>query len=373
MAKILVIDDSPEILEMSRMLLENRGGHQAVLRSNGESGLESAFADPPDLVIVDVMMPDITGYEVCRRLRAHRPTSSLPILILTARGQSVDREAALEAGADAYMSKPVQMNELLTLVDDLLSERGPAAPPPAPRTIALLSLRGGVGLTTLAVNLAATIQSRGSQTCLVDLSPSSGHVALQLGLRPQPNWSALVQAGDLEPEDVEDALLQHTSGLHILASPMLPATRETLSQITVEKVFESLQQRFDILVVDMPPLLNKSAMVALRAATTVEMVVTVEPASIQTAVGTIRALKQHAGNFQIVVNQVKPEKQLPPEALKRVLRQPIVGTTPFDPAQAEALASGNPLVLSKPNSPLARSVEMLAQELARAPQGAGRS
>jgi pilus assembly protein CpaE len=130
----------------------------------------------------------MNGYEVCRQLRRNPATAQIPIIVLTARGQPVDREAALAAGADEYIAKPVTMAELLERVNRLLTSR--IARRPAGGTIAVLSLRGGVGVTTLAVNLAVTLaRSSPNQVCLVDLSPSSGHDALQLGLRPDPNWS----------------------------------------------------------------------------------------------------------------------------------------------------------------------------------------
>ena len=100
-----------------------RSGHQTMLSADGPDGLAKALADPPDLAVIDVMMPDMTGYEVVRQLRANSATASLPIIILTARGQPVDRQAALDAGADMYMSKPVTMAELSERVEGLLAKR----------------------------------------------------------------------------------------------------------------------------------------------------------------------------------------------------------------------------------------------------------
>jgi len=289
MAKILVIDDDAELLEMIRLLLEQRGGHQTVLSADGADGLAKALADPPDLAIVDVMMPGVSGYEICRQLRANPPTTSIPIIILTARGQLVDRQAALDAGADHYMAKPVMMMELLEQVNDLLAKRAAEKPPVLAGTVVLMSLRGGVGVTTLAVNLAATLAQTGGDSppvegteggrtaCLVDLCPSSGHVALQLGLRPEPNWSDLIQASIPDAQVIEAHLLQHASGLRVLASPVFPIVGHGLSRTVVQTTLRILQQRFAATVVDAPSVLNEVTMAVLEAATVVGLVITAEP------------------------------------------------------------------------------------------------
>ena len=123
MAKILVIDDDVDLLGTIRQILEVRGGYEVVASADGTDGLAKAQAEPPDLVIVDVMMPGISGYEICRQLRADSRTASVPIIIFTARGQPVDRQAALEVGADDYLTKPVPMQELLERIGRLLARK----------------------------------------------------------------------------------------------------------------------------------------------------------------------------------------------------------------------------------------------------------
>ncbi|HEY73813.1 MAG TPA: response regulator [Thermoflexia bacterium] len=367
MAKILVIDDNTELLDLLRVLLEQRGGHQTVLSADGTDGLLQALADPPDMVISDVMMPGMSGYEICRQLRANPSTASIPIIMLTARGQSVDHQAALDAGADDHMVKPVDAEELLQRVDDLLPQKEHIEPeePPAPtRTLVLLSLRGGVGVTTLAVNVAATLaQAGGKAVCLADLCSSSGHAALQLGLRPEPNWSGLAQADIPTVDAIEAHLLQHKSSLRVLASPVFPAVGLGLSKRATLTTMRVLKQQFTTIIVDAPAVLNEAAMAVLETATVVGLVVTAEPPSIQTAVGTLRALKQWSEKFQVILNQVAPGPQLPQGALERALKRPLVGTIPFDPAQARALAQGAPLAISNPGSPLAQAARTIGSQL----------
>jgi len=367
MARILVIDDNADLLQMIRTILESRGKHEVILSAEGQDGLAKAKAAPPDLAIVDVMMPGMTGYEVCRRMRADPATSHVPIIILTARGQEVDRQAALDAGADLYLSKPVTMAELQQHVDDLLAR---APRPEAPGGVmALLSLRGGVGVTTLAVNLAATLVRQGEQVCLVDLCPASGNAALQLGLRPDPNWSALALLGTPPGSaTIGTYLLNHSSGLRLLAAPFVPIVGDGLPRETVLAAISALQQNFAALVIDLPSALNDVTMAVLDQADIIGLVLTADPPAIQATVGTLQALKPFASKVRIILNQVVPGPSSSAQALQRVLRQPVNGVVPFDPAQAQALARGQPLALFSPTSPLAQAVAGLIPSL-RASQG----
>jgi len=365
MARILVIDDNTDLLQMIRLLLEERGGHEVILAAEGEDGLRKAAENPPDLAIVDIMMPGMTGFEVCRRLRQDPATASIPIIVLTARGQDIDRQAALEAGADLHIPKPITMAELLERVNSLLTQRRERPAVQIGGTIAFLSLRGGVGTTTLAVNLALLLaQGTGQKTCLVDLSPSSGNAALQLGMRPDPNWSGLALLnGGIGPETVSTYLLGHSSGLNLLAAPFVPVIGEGLPREKVLAALSALRQNFAALVVDLPSVLNNMAMAALETAETIALVLTADPASIQATIGTLQVLKAFDERIRLILNQVGPKQPPPPKALERVLRRRIDGVIPYDPAQSQALAHGKPLALTSPRAPLPKAVTALVPVL----------
>jgi len=372
MARILVVDDNADLLQMIRMLLEERGGHEVMLSAEGEDGLAKARANPPDLAIIDVMMPGMNGYEVCRQLRRNPATAQIPIIVLTARGQPVDREAALAAGADEYIAKPVTMAELLERVNRLLTSR--IARRPAGGTIAVLSLRGGVGVTTLAVNLAVTLaRSSPNQVCLADFSPSSGHGALQLGLRPDPNWSALaLLTTGPGSATIRNYLLAHPSGVHLLASPFVPVVGGGLPREMVVAVLKALRENFLYVVADLPAMLTEGVMAVVENADAILLVTAADPAALQTTVGTLQVLKPQASKIRLVLNRTGPDPAPPVDALQRVLKHPVFGVIPFDPAQARALSQGKPLALSAPDSPLARAVAHLATELEKVsvPKGA---
>lgn len=116
-AKILIVEDEPSMVAGLRDNFEYEG-YQVITAGDGVEGLERALADAPDLIVLDVMMPRMSGLDVCKQLKARRP--SIPIIMLTARGQEVDKVVGLELGADDYVTKPFSIRELLARVKAVL-------------------------------------------------------------------------------------------------------------------------------------------------------------------------------------------------------------------------------------------------------------
>src|SRR2546429_1804316 len=117
MARILIVEDEPNMVAGLRDNFEFEG-YQVITAPDGVAGLERALSESPDLVLLDVMMPKMSGLDVCKQLKAKRP--SIPIIMLTARGQEVDKVVGLELGADDYVTKPFSIRELIARVKAVL-------------------------------------------------------------------------------------------------------------------------------------------------------------------------------------------------------------------------------------------------------------
>jgi pilus assembly protein CpaE len=368
MAKILVIDDNADLLQMMRLILQERGKHEVILSADGADGLSRALTSPPDLAIIDVMMPGITGYDVVRRLREQPQTADTPILILTARGQIIDRQTALQAGADDHVAKPVTPQALLAKVDELLALRkAPSAKVGGGKVVSLVSLRGGVGVTTLAVNLALSgVRAAGGATrvCLVDFSPASGQAALHLRVKAQQTWAALPGLGsNPSPTDLTGLLTAHPSGLQLLAAPFEPTFANTLSASLVDGALAGLRSHFNLVVVDTPPLIDVAAAATLDSSDHIILVLTPEVGAIQATVAMLQVMDEVQEKVMVVLNQVSPQPGLPQATIEKALRRPVASQMPYDPAQAAALPQGKPLAWTQPSSPLAVATGQLLKVL----------
>ena len=125
--RILIVEDEPAMVAGLRDNFEYEG-YEVISAADGVEGLDRAMTDEPDLVVLDVMMPRMSGLDVCKQLKAKRP--SVPIIMLTARGQEIDKVVGLELGADDYVTKPFSIRELMARVKAVLRRVSPQAPAP---------------------------------------------------------------------------------------------------------------------------------------------------------------------------------------------------------------------------------------------------
>tara|TARA_B100000427_G_scaffold173986_1_gene144536 strand:- start:220 stop:597 length:378 start_codon:yes stop_codon:yes gene_type:complete len=119
--RVLLAEDEPNIVESLTFILE-RSGFQVGVTTTGRQALAEATTETPDILILDVMLPEMDGYEVLRQLRADERTKTLPVLMLTAKGQREDRETAIACGADLFITKPFVNSELIAAVQQLAGD-----------------------------------------------------------------------------------------------------------------------------------------------------------------------------------------------------------------------------------------------------------
>ena len=121
--KVLVVDDSLDVIKMIGLMLQHQG-FEIIAAQSGAQALAKAQAENPDVIILDIMMPGVDGYEVCRRLRADPVTANTPILMFTAKTSVSDKVAGFEAGADDYLTKPIRPSDLVSRIEAVLLRSG---------------------------------------------------------------------------------------------------------------------------------------------------------------------------------------------------------------------------------------------------------
>jgi pilus assembly protein CpaE len=366
-AKVYVVDDDEQVLHMVGLMLQ-RGGHEPTLLNNPQEGLAKILADKPDLVVLDVMMPGMSGHDICRQIRANKETANLPVLILTARAQDVDRLTALKSGADDYLSKPVTSQELIERVSHLISAR--AAEKESLRegvVLSFFSLRGGVGRTTLAVNLAGALRRVTQQEiCVVDFSPSGGQAAVHLRLQPRASWADLSSVSSLDSDKLRSVMEVHPSGLLLLPAPAIPQPVTSPSAEMATAVLNLLRQEAAVVVLDLPPMLSPAVLAALSDSDIFIQLVAPDVVSAQLTMKAVKALQKPLTAVKqkmFVLNQQTVEAQLPQAAVERSLNARFAFQVGYDSNQSRALAQGIPLSLTTAQSPIPVVMRRMAEAI----------
>ncbi len=364
MARIYVIDDDEQLLRMVGLMLE-RGGHTVTLISNPVDGLEQVRTDKPDLLVLDVMMPNLSGHDISREIRGNKNLEDLPILVLTARSQEIDRTTALKSGADDYLSKPVTSQELIERVDGLLAKKGSQKKQEEGVLVTLFGFRGGAGRTTLAVNLAAALRRVSQQeVCLVDLSPTGSQSVMHMRLQARSSWADLPDNPDWQA--LKERLVIHPSGLRVLAAPAKPVSPMTPVEESSRLMLEILRQHVAFTVIDAPNVFSPAFVAAVAAADMALHVVTPEVVSVQTAVQLNRLIAKAGITVKRkshILNQPTPEAQLPQAAVERGLNAKVAFLIGYDTNQSRAMSQGVPLTLTSAKSPLPTVIKRMAEAI----------
>lgn len=383
-AQILVIDDDTNLLRVMGVLLERAeyGFHSA---TNGVEGLALAESVRPDLVVLDMAMPFMKGTEVCRRLRQQTHTSRIPILMMSNLERIEDKLAGFQAGADDYVTKPVNPKELLARINALLV-RSQFRTPQSAKTIAVIGAKGGVGVTSLAVNMAAALVQQKHTVTLAELHPGHGELRLHLNLPAAPNLSKLLalDAEAIGRADVERVVQVHQSGLRVLLAPEVVG-EYPLTMAHAAAMIDALQPQSDYLIVDLPTLLDEATRKALEESDVILLVSEPEALSALGARMQLRMLKALKLDGRVLaigvarvpsgttMTRIELENELSMGRLERESDSEerfvaSVGVTAMIPPEPEAfqesVRQGMPMVSMEPSARSSRAIAELAEKLA---------
>ena len=376
--KILIIDDDLDTLRLVGLMLQ-RQGYQIATATNGQQGLEKALEDTPNLILLDIMMPDMDGYEVARRLRANSQTDKIPILMFTAKTQLDDKVAGFEVGADDYLTKPTHPSELQSHVKALLARKeksGEAAKTAQLEqqgyVIGLMAARGGMGVSSLAANLAASLfQKSQADVVLAELTPGQGSLMLDLGISSEEGLAGLLAKAPAEitRNNVAEQLVPHDAGFKVLTASNHPRDFQLINQISQ---YENLVARISTLgryiILDLgmglPPFVQRLQPLIN------ELIVVVE--GIPNTIAHTRALIDDLIEFgtdknhiaAVLNNRVRAESPMPWAEVQEQLGHSVAATlTPAPELFAQASRLKTPAVLCQPDSLTSQQISKLVERI----------
>jgi DNA-binding response OmpR family regulator len=376
--KILIIDDDLDTLRLVGLMLQ-RQGYQITAATNGQQGLEKALDDKPNLILLDIMMPEMDGYEVARRLRANPETVDVPILMFTAKTQLDDKVAGFEVGADDYLTKPTHPSELQSHVKALLTrsarsleKRDTVQYEQHGYVIGLLAARGGLGVSSLAASLAASLfQASQAEVVLAELTPGQGSLAIDLGISKETGLASLLSKAPAEitRSSISEQLSAHDAGFKVLIASNHPRDFHLINQVSqYENVVARLSTLGRFIVLDMgmglPPFVQRLLPLINELFVVLEGV----PNTIAHTRALIEDLIEFGTNNNhiaaILNNRARSESLMPWAEVQQQLGHSIAATlTPAPELFMQASRLKTPAVLCQPESLTAQQINKLVERI----------
>ena len=296
--KVLIVDDIPETRDHLTKLLGFEADVEVVgAASGGPEAVQMASALRPDVVLMDINMPGMDGITATEKLAAEVPTAA--VIMMSVQGEADYLRRSMLAGAREFLVKPFSSDELTASIRQVwtrekeklsrfapvvAAETGPAGSGEPAMVAAVFSPKGGVGRTTISVNVAVAAAQAGKKVCLVDASFQFGDVGVLLNLNPR-NKSIADLASELQQGESYDSLdgflVTHSTGVRVLLAPPTPEQAELVNPPAVKRVLEMLRNEFELIVVDCPSSFNEPTLAVLDEADMILTLLTLEITSVK--------------------------------------------------------------------------------------------
>lgn len=368
--RILVVDDDLDSLKLIGMMLQ-RQGYEITAANSGHQALSKAANDQPDLIILDVMMPDMSGLEVCRRLRANPVTKPIPIIMFTAKTLIDDKVAGFEAGADDYLTKPIHPAELASRIKSVLarSTNRDRKPQNRGKAIGVIGAKGGIGTTTIALNIAAALTKGDTKPIVADFRLGLGSMGLMIGFKGNCGMANVLAhaVNEIRPQVVEKEIVTHSSGLRALLSST--HAKESQMSYTPEAALAVVRS---LLTLGNPVILDLgtgyTSINARLLAGMNRIIMLVEPlyAALELAQDLLHEVKQETGKQVdvVVVNRIQPKVQIPWHEVEERLGQDILAIVSSAPELVFQAAEANtPVVTYQPTAIISSQMSKLAEDV----------
>jgi pilus assembly protein CpaE len=373
---IIVVDSDGGFRKAVRQQLSGVPGVELVGEAENLTAVHELLAKThPKLVLLDISNKTEEALSWAEKWRAEYPglrvfatsASKKPELILS----------AMRAGVSEYLSKPLEAKELRSAIDRIMRELETEAVQThgAGEIIAIFSKKGGLGVTTLAVNLAVALAEAGRQTVIADLAFDIGDVASHLNLQPEIVMSDVVDKhGVVDFSRLQSSLVRHGSGVYFLGEKEVVGGSESITANQLHLILTHLRESFRSVVLDLPHVFDSHTYEALQIADSILLVATAELSTIRAtryALQVFRSLGYDERKVKIVLNRLSRKDSITEEQFCETVGCQVSFRIPSDYRTViEAVNGGEPMTMGKPKSGVAKSLAQLAQQFI-SPNGAG--
>lgn len=373
--KILIVDDDVQTLRMVGVMLE-RQGYKILAASNGTQAITMARSEHPDLILLDVMMPDVDGFSVARTLRKESETADIPILMFTARAQVEDKIAGYEAGVDDYLTKPIHPAELTAHMRAILSRAKTRNGTPAERgyTIGVIGAKGGLGVSSLTLNLAINYyQNTKQEVIAAELRPGQGSWSTELGLNSQEGLNNLLRmnTGDVNTASISNELVRVPYGIRLLlASPNARDVNLMRNTRNMEAIVDNLSLMAKLTLLDIGINTHMALDEILNLCKEILVVTEPFPGTINRTRLLIEDLKQRGFGKEklltlVIMNRIRADVQLSVTQVQEALGMPVSQVIPPAPEVSFQAATRNlPMIQVQIGGMLSLQYGRLAEAIA---------
>jgi pilus assembly protein CpaE len=373
---ILIVDDDVQTIKFLKLMLE-RQGYETLSADNGMLALEIVNRAHPDLIILDVMMPGVDGFEVARSIRRNPETSLTPILMFTAKTMLNDKLSGYNAGVDIYLTKPIHPVELNANVKALLAQRRARLESSAQKgyTIGLVSARGGTGVSTVALNLAVSYaQKQETNVIAAELKPGHGSWAIDLNLTNNAGLCHLIKkpVSEITQSAVEEQLIPMGPSIRLLLASNASEDVLLVSSIAqYESLVEVMGYMAPLIVLDIGTNFIPAFEVIANSCNEIILLVEPQPTAVKHTYQLADQLrKKHFGSSKaltiVTVNRSRSDLSLSMSQIEKILGQAVaMGIPPAAEQAYRASELGVPLIQLQPEGIVAQQFHLLTGQIAQ--------
>jgi CheY-like chemotaxis protein len=372
--KILIVDDDLETVKFLSIFLK-RQGYEPLEARNGLEALTIAHEQMPDLIVLDVMMPGLDGFEVTRSLRRQPETALIPILMFTAKTQTEDKLAGYQSGVDIYLTKPIHPVELHANIKALLAQKQARAKTLENKgyVVGVVAAKGGLGVSTIALNLAvACKQSTNCQVVAVETRPGQGYWADELGISDASGLSTMLRMNrpEITRAVIEQQLQPTAFGVSLLLATDTSGDYDSIASLSqFDTIVQELSLMADLVVLDIGTSFHPAYRILVDLCD--EIILIAEPLPITVKRTRVLLMELKSLNFGsakalslVTVNRTRSEMSLTSSQIEEMLGQAVaLGFPPAPELAYQAGARSTPIFLLQPESIIAKQFAALARSV----------